>query len=367
MNAYKKVESRMKGCTKALYFVLWSLSFTSISFANAAAPKPLASRNEYGTTVSTFDDAYIRDAIVEKIAFYPQEFEGSAKRIERSGVLVRYKDAVGTILMCHGFMCDKYDQGFLRRLFPRGKYNLMSFDFRAHGEKSEGQCCTLGRDEAFDVIAAARFLKNNPELKNKPLFVYGFSMGAVAAIEAQAKDPSLFKAMILDCPFDSSENILKRSLDRIRFSMFGYEFTMPGKDILQKYAFHPYVQTLVKAFLRAVSNLDPRNINMFVYPITPVKSIEKISVPTFFISCKRDDKAPVEAIKTIYNGSSAQYKKLWITNGRGHFDSYFYNPEKYTEAVRTFLDQAVNGSLYTVHKQEIIEDIEDSPLARRKG
>ena len=97
----------------------------------------------------------------------------------------------------------------------------MTFDFRAHGEHCDGQRCTFGRDEHLDVITAAHFLKNHPHLKNKPVIVYGFSMGAVAAIEAQAKDNSLFSAMILDCPFDSSENIIKRSLESMQFTFFG--------------------------------------------------------------------------------------------------------------------------------------------------
>src|SRR5579872_6155630 len=107
---------------------------------------------DYGTIMARQEDA-IQGAIVEKVALYPIEHKGSLKRIERNGLLIRYKDAVGTVLMCHGFMCDKYDQGILRRVFPRGRYNTMTFDFRAHGEKTQGQSCTLGKDEALDVIA----------------------------------------------------------------------------------------------------------------------------------------------------------------------------------------------------------------------
>lgn len=318
---------------------------------------------DYGMIVSQQDD-YIKDAIVEKISLFPQENEQSNKRLQRNGFLVRYKEAQGTVLLCHGFMCDKHDLGFLRRIFPHGKYNVMTYDFRAHGENTEGQCCTLGRDEAYDVLAAGNFLKHHPDLKDKPLFVYGFSMGAVAAIEAQAKDASLFNAMILDCPFESSEGVVQRSLDRAKISLFGYEFDLPGKSILKKYAFHPYVQSVVKFILKTVAKMDPRNINMFVYPIHPAKSIEKVNVPSLFIHCKRDEKVSVDAIKTIFNGSAAHYKVLWLTNGRGHFDSYFYSPEKYTSQVRSFLDLAMQGALSKQERKEIIEDVEDMILLK---
>ncbi len=312
----------------------------------------------YNNVIAQYDD-YIKGATVEKINFYAQQGPDRDKHIKRTGLLVRYKNAVATILLCHGFMCDKFDAGFLRRLFPQGRFNVMSFDFRAHGENIEGQYCTFGRDEAYDVLAAAHFLKEHPDIKNKPLLVYGFSMGAVAAIEAQAQDPSLFKAMILDCPYDSSENIIKRGLDNAKFSLFGYEFSIPGRTLLQKYAFHPYVQSLVKTILKTVAKMDAQNIDLRVYPVNTAESIKKVSVPCFFIHCKHDEKVSVDAIKAVYNGAIG-YKKLWLTNGRRHFDSFFYSPEKYTERVREFLEQVVRGKLDNKVEQKIIEDIDDT-------
>lgn len=337
----------------------------------------------------------IKNAIIEKVVFYPQGGTHQKSNIERNGVLVRYPNAVATVLMCHGFMCDKVDISFLRHLFPNGRYNVMNFDFRAHGEKKGDQYCTLGSDEAFDVLAAAQFLRNHPDLKGKPLYVYGFSMGAVAAIEAEAKvekiaknnavkgdklatsieavahiedkqatlassgKETLFDAMILDCPFDSAENVIKRGLDNLKVTIMGHTFYMPGRTILQKYAFHPYVQAVLRVVLKAVANMDSRDIAMRVFPVTPAKTVENVSVPCFYIHCKKDEKVSVDGIKSVYNNTNAAYKVLWITNGRTHFDSYFYNPERYTEKVQAFLEQAVNGALYNTNKQEIIEDADE--------
>ena len=49
--------------------------------------------------------------------------------------------------------------------------------------------------------------------------------------------------MILDCPFDSSENIIKCCLEGLQFTLLGYDFSIPACTLLQKYAFHPYVQS----------------------------------------------------------------------------------------------------------------------------
>lgn len=311
-------------------------------------------QNAYGAvTKSKLND--VPGAILEKVVLFSQKDEQSiGKQFKRSGILVRYPNAKGTILICHGFMCDKFDVALLRQVFEQGTYNIMTFDFRAHGEEVDFQYCTLGREEAFDVIAAAKFLKEYPQLQGLPLMAYGFSMGAVAAIEAQSKE-SLFTAMILDCPFSSSKKVIKQNLGNIKFSLFGFEFDIPGKKLLQKYALHPYVQSLVKMVLRAVSRIEHKNIKTHVSQFKPSESIKNVAVPCYFIHCKNDEMVTVEAIKQVYNGASG-YKKLWITNGRKHFDSYFYNPERYSINVRDFVNKIVSGSITTEKKEEIVED-----------
>ena len=327
-------------------FLLLLLMPTTVAFAQG---------NRFGHILER-KNTVIEDAIVESVAIYPQKAINSTKKIMRKGLLVRYEDAVATIIICHGFMCDRHDSGFLRCIFPKGKFNFLTFDFRAHGENTEGQRCTLGRDEALDVIAAVQFIKNHSALnKSLPVIGYGFSMGAVAAIEAQARQP-LFDAMILDCPFDSCENLIKRSLNNIKFSFLGYRFSLPGQQLLQKYAFHPYIQSLVKVILKTIAQLDPQDVDVFMCPVDTVKSIKKISVPCFFICCKNDERVSIDAIKSVYNNASGA-KRLCLTNGRRHFDSYFYNPELYSMRVNQFVNDILNNKM-SPQSQGIIEDPE---------
>jgi len=296
-----------------------------------------------------------KDGVVEKVLIYPQIEDGSLQKIVRKGVLTRCKNAEATILLCHGFMCEKYDIAILRQIFSRRRFNVMIFDFRGHGENADGQHCTFGRDEALDVIAATNFIKSHPALKDKPVIAYGFSMGAVSAIEAQARDSSLFDAMILDCPFDSTENVLKRGLANVKFRFFGYQFSIPCRTILERYAFHPYVQSLVKAILKTVAQMDPQDVHINMCRINPVKTIQHIKVPCFFILCKNDEKVSVQGIKSVFH-NAAGHKRLWLTQGRRHFDSYFYNPEKYTQKIRTFLNHVLAGKYKNGPIRAIIED-----------
>lgn len=296
--------------------------------------------------------------IVERVTLQSRERSNSDSQLTRSGILVRYPHAQANVVICHGFMCDKFDVGFLRNLFPQGEFNFLTFDFRAHGENRQGQCCTFGRDEAYDVQAAANFFRKNPELKKLPTFVYGFSMGAVASIEAQAMDSSLFDAMILDCPFDSSESVVKKALQSMKFSLFGYEFDIPGRSYLERYAFHPYVQAFIKFMLKTVAHMDSFNIKTYIGRFSPAESAKKISVPCLFIHCKQDQRVPIKAIQTVYKGVQGP-KRLWLTNGRHHYDSIFYNPEKYAKRITKFFEMVMDGQIFKDKKELIIEDKKD--------
>lgn len=318
---------------------------------------PVQHENEFGKVVERMHDP-VHGSHIDKILIYSPKDEHSTEKIVRHGVIVHHKDAVATVVFCHGFMCDKFDIAFLCSLFPKRKFNYVLFDFRAHGENAQGQQCTLGKNEALDVISTVKFAKSHPQVINKPLIAYAFSMGAVSAIEAQAKDGTLFTGMILDCPFDSTENVLRQCLDGLKFSFLGYSFGVPGKDLLAKYVFHPYMQSMLKLALRTVAHVDFKNIDLDVQPVRPVESAAKIKVPCFFIHCKNDEKITVDAVKSVYNAVGG-YKTLWLTEGRKHYDSVFYNHSAYKKNVREFAYNLVFGRLPADYDKKIVIDQDD--------
>lgn len=289
----------------------------------------------------------------EMITFASQDQPQGQKMILRNGLLFRKTGARAVILVCHGFMCNKFDVRCLRSLFSQ--YHVFVFDFRAHGENVAGQCCSFGRDEALDVLGAAHFIKTDPELKDLPLIVYGFSMGAAAAILAQAQEP-LFTAAILDCPFESTNHLIGRGIENIKFSFCGYDLPLPRilRSLIQSYAYHPYIQELFKYALKTISHLDPTPIATCIAPASPQEAAKSLVIPALYISCAADDKTPFTAVKQVYDASKG-FKRFWITQGRWHFDSFFYNPEAYQYRVNKFIEQVLDQS-YKNKKQEKISD-----------
>jgi pimeloyl-ACP methyl ester carboxylesterase len=295
---------------------------------------------------------YFKDGIKEPVVFYARQSVNSDKKIARRGEVYINPEAEANVLICHGFMCDRMDISFLHLMFK--DYNSMTFDFRAHGEDIEEQSCTFGRDEAYDVIAAVEFIKSHPKLKGKPLIVYGFSMGAVASIIAQAQDKSLFNAMILDCPFESSDKLLERVLSQLKINVFGYEVLVPC-SFLKNYIYRPYVQSFLKEMLKTLSKVDSTQVNTAIAPVYPEEAIKYVSVPCFFIGCVNDDKATEGAVTTVYNGAQG-FKRLWITDGRRHYDSVFFRIDDYFYKVNKFIKNYMTDSFKKKKQEKIIKD-----------
>jgi len=289
----------------------------------------------------------------------------SNETLIRYGTLLKVPGARATIIMCHGFMCDKKDIGIIRMLLKNSVYpcNILAFDFRAHGESCEDQFCTMGKYEIYDILGAVAFLKKSPETKKLPIIGYGFSMGAVSLIETQGKDEqaSPFDALILDCPFDSSDTILKQTLARLKLSFLGYEFGLPAQHLFHKYFFNAYIQHWLKMLLRSTSRFEAQNVNLLLEEVTPGESAKKIKVPTFVITCINDEKVPLESVRTVYDNLASNYKEFWITNGRRHFDSLFYNPELYTYRVIRFIEKFIEGKLSGKNSPKISKISTDTP------
>jgi pimeloyl-ACP methyl ester carboxylesterase len=287
----------------------------------------------------------IKNIQFEDIVFDAFVDATKTETLQRRGILVRKNYALGTVVICHGYLGCKRDALALKHLFPM--YNVLTFDFRAHGDDRQGQVSTIGRDEAFDVIGAVHLVKADPTMRDKPIIAFGFSMGAVSAIQAQSIDETLFDAMILDCPFDSTDDAMRRGLEeKMQITLFGKKFTIPGKQFLLDHMYDDSAQAVTQFLFQAITKLDGKAIATKFVRVRPVDSIKKITVPCFFIHCENDKKVPIYAVEQLYKNKPG-FKRLWITQGKWHFGSYLNNPELYWYKVNKFLTK--------LHQQDITD------------
>lgn len=290
----------------------------------------------------------------QEVEFFSLKGPDSNERLSRKGLLVLRENAPATILILHFFGGDKFDVGPLRLLFK--KYNVMTFDFRAHGENKNEQQSTIGFDEVYDVFGAVDFLKSLPEVKNKPLIIFGISMGASTALEALALDPHLADALFLDTPFATSDAFIEKIAEGLQFSFAGYEVTFL-KDLVKKYAFSPFVQTLLRAYIRVRYGNLP--VDTFVKAIYPLESIKKIPIPVFIVACKNDEKIPVAELEKLVDAHPG-VTRLVTTGGRRHCDSLFYIPEHYKRLLNKFIKDVISKDIYKQPKKQKLEIMVDS-------
>ena len=93
------------------------------------------------------------------------------------------------IIMAHGrgsHKADLLDQAIL--LFEQG-HNVLLIDLRAHGD-SKGRWVSAGRHEADDLLAAVAFVRHSKQ-QSGPIVLYGFSLGARAALFAATHRPDI--------------------------------------------------------------------------------------------------------------------------------------------------------------------------------
>jgi len=355
------MQTRVKGILIIIVVVVLGLWLGSLLYRQLS-DVPLIGYKDVGRHYGKRNQKFIKGQ-EEAITFFARENADSDRMLARKAILIRRPNAVATVFIFHGFMCDKQDIRFLTNaLFGDASVdmpvNTLSIDFRAHGEIAEGQCCTFGLNEMYDVVGAVEFVKADPELSKVPRVAYGFSMGAVASILAQAADPSLFNMAVWDCPFDSTKNVIARAVEQLKINVLGYEFGMPGRSLLKRYAYNSYVQSFLKVLLKTIAKMDSSQVKTCILPVNVVDAMKKVSIPFMIIGCRKDDKAPLSALRDLYNVGKG-YKRLWITNGRGHFDSYFFNPEKYIYKVRRFIQKVLDGTYKSRYPAYVSEDPPD--------
>jgi fermentation-respiration switch protein FrsA (DUF1100 family) len=94
-----------------------------------------------------------------------------------------------TVVVCHGLGANKANQLIMAQDLVPGGYNVLAFDFRAHGD-SGGQLSTFGDLERRDVLGAVRWLRAERLKESQHIYGVGASMGAAALIAAAA-DPGV--------------------------------------------------------------------------------------------------------------------------------------------------------------------------------
>jgi uncharacterized protein len=233
------------------------------------------------------------------------------------GFLIKRSKAIGNILLCHGYQGSKESMLGYVNLFP--EYNILLFDFRAHGQ-SEGKFRTLGCHEYKDVIAAAEFLRENTRQPNMtfnflPQIILGFSMGGAACLHAVGFDPTICDLLIADSAFSDLRNAMY------------YSFTLKSSLL---YTLLPFIERVINYW----ANCD-------IAKTCPCESLKKFNKPIFFIHSCADSVVPPKDSLLMFSCSTNEKNKLWIGPKCAHGKLHKKYSEIYRKKVTKFIRKAL--------------------------
>lgn len=221
---------------------------------------------------------------------YEDVYYDSSDGVLLNGWYVPCKDAVASLLFCHGNGGNISWRPDSLKQFNSIGLNTFIFDYRGYG-KSGG---TLSEEGTYrDAEAAFAWLKKKtPEM---PLILFGRSLGAAIATDLALKVKA--DALIFESGFTSIPDIGKK--------------------------YFPFLPVRLLGTIRYDS----------------LSKISKITVPLLVIHSPEDDIIPYAHGKNIFAAAPEpkQFYELKGTHNGGHFDS----EKTYLPALRKFIDDYV--------------------------
>ncbi len=221
-----------------------------------------------------------------------------------------------TVIICHGIGIGKSSMLPLVGDFAPSGYNVLLFDFRAHGA-SDGQIVSFGDHERRDVLGAVQWLQRTHRAQSAKIYGIGIQTGGAALIAAAA-DPSpagqAINAIAVYGCFDDLPS-LTHDLCNDRFPPpFNWLFSHVG---------------LALADIQSGANLTS---------FSPARLINNVwPRPVFIVSGSRDDNFPMESGRFLFEDAAEPKTCRWV-NGATTGD--LINDPETSRAVSKFFSTA---------------------------
>lgn len=224
----------------------------------------------------------------------------------------------GTIVMSHGVFKNR-EQVLSRAEFLAAKgYQVLLFDHRGCGLSGEA-FPTGGSLEAGDYKAAIAYLRSKGQVK-KPLILFGFSMGAMAALRAAVDEPKV-EGVIADGPLPNVKAYVSRR------TIGGSFAAMPG-----------FLEACLKQYDRLTGlSLTAKDLDL----TDVVKQFHE--KPVLYFNGEKDDLARSEEVRKLFNDTQSHHRWMVYMQDAGHEETYSKSPMIYEKAILRFLTELKKG------------------------
>ena len=233
--------------------------------------------------------------------------------LKLSGRYYHQSDDAPLCICFHGYRGSAiFDMSIMGQFLQNEGYNVILVDQRAHFH-SGGHTITYGIRERRDVLSWIKYA-NERFGSDKPIYLFGISMGATTVVMASGLDlPDNVKMICADCPFSSPKDIIYYVAKRW-------------------YKFPNLLWALIRASALVYGHLIiPRNI-------TAANAVKNTNKPILLIHGEADYFVPKEMSEKIKQ-SNPDCVELHTFLGAYHGVSYFADPERYISIVRDFIER----------------------------
>ncbi len=222
-----------------------------------------------------------------------------------------------TLLICPGSRASADSYLILAKNFLTEGYNVLIFDFRAHGQ-SAGQIISFGDHEQRDILGAVRWLRKSQPRACRRIVGVGIDTGA-AALLAAAADPSpegrAFASLAVFGCYD-------------RFDALAYSAAQVDR--------HPSLQSMVVRLGLALACVQT---GADLFDFSPADAATKIAPrPILFILGRRDPVIDYDRGRSLYDSASAPKSFLGLDDMSN--DQAVSDPAVVSRTLH-FLDKAV--------------------------
>lgn len=249
------------------------------------------------------------------LQYQPIEFHSSDGILLKGWYVPAGPGARGTIIYCHGRNRSRVEMLPMEVYGHSLGYNGLLFDFRDSGD-SGGKIGSLGYLERLDAVAAVHYALDQ-EHAQKPVILWGVSMGAAASLMAAAETPDV-AAVISDSSFLSFRHVIVHHAHLF--------FHIPSFPIVDEAI---YLSAWRAGFWP--SEFDLR------------KAVERTNPrPVLFIAVKDDKRITPAVARELYSCSTSPQKAIVVVPGHRHGEGFTSGHELYVQAVKKFLASLPN-------------------------
>lgn len=280
----------IKGAVKLVYYLLLFPCLLTIIAVHRPKLAPVAYEGIPVESVETIE--------------FPSQLD---HRIHLRGDFIHHPHPRGTVLCCHGVGANRGDISAIVALLHRSGYQVVTFDFRGHGDSS-GHTITYGAQEQFDVLGAYDYCLSRKDVNPDRFYAWGGSMGAASLLLALPRMPQV-KAAVVDSPFADLEGMVQH-----QFRFF------PA-------AMHPPLLLVARGigYLETGSDL---------HSIRPVDSVPHVHCPLTFIHGTGDFIVPPENTERLFEATSHKSQIHWESDAP-HLGTVLQNETAYRELLNS--------------------------------